>query len=108
MTDKELHGYITSGDMGIPCTDPDVDSGGKILDEDPGGFARQVIKIAESKGIPVSSFPDLTNMLFRLELDETIPGETSNMVEELLNWVLELNNMWELERRRQAEHSSDI
>ena len=67
-----------------------------------------MIKTAESKGIPVSSFPDLTSMLFRLELDETIPGEISSMVEELLNWVLELNDMWEMERRRHAGHSSDI
>ncbi|KPL07147.1 hypothetical protein AMJ86_05630 [bacterium SM23_57] len=108
MVDKEFHEYIESEDIVTRDIEPDIKSGGTPKGMDHGGFARQVIKTAESKGIQIRSFPDLTNMLFRLELDDTIPQEISDIVGELLTWVLELNNIWELERRRHAEHSSDI
>jgi type III secretion system FlhB-like substrate exporter len=108
MMDKELHNYINFEDIETPGSEPDIEFGKTLLGMERAGFARQAIEAAESKGIQIRSFPDLTNLLFRLELDGVIPREISDTVGELLNWILKLKKIWEMERFRQSEDFPDI
>jgi type III secretion system FlhB-like substrate exporter len=54
-------------------------------------FAKQLIEDAEARGILLNDYPDLTNLLYRLEICNSIPEEIGELVSLILEWVREIN-----------------
>ena len=62
-------------------------------------IAKKVIEEADSRGIPLYQYPDLTNLLYRLELDQSIPVEIHQIMSEILDWIFELKQVRDNEQK---------
>ncbi|OGJ86515.1 MAG: hypothetical protein A2487_14865 [Candidatus Raymondbacteria bacterium RifOxyC12_full_50_8] len=67
------------------------DSAPRVTAKGSGRTASEIIRIAREHGIPIKEDPDLLDMLYPLELDESIPPELYAVVAEVLIYVFRLN-----------------
>jgi len=54
-------------------------------------FAKQLIEQAEARGVSLGEYPNLTNLLYRLEIYNSIPEEIGELISLILEWVQEIN-----------------
>ena len=69
------------------------DNAPRIIATGKGYVADKILKLAEEHSIPFCEDPVLTDLLSRLEFEETIPPELYTMVAEVLAYVYQLNSM---------------
>ena len=55
-------------------------------------FASQLIADAGAQDISLDDNPDLTNLLYRLEIYNSIPKEIGEIISQILDWIWELND----------------
>lgn len=63
----------------------------KVTAKGQGRVAEEILRLARDNGIPVHEDPDLVELLYPLELDETIPPELYGVVAELLAYIYRVN-----------------
>ncbi len=64
-----------------------VDEAPKVLAKGEGEIAKQIIKVAEEKGIEIKKDASLVEILSALEIDEFIPLEAYSAVAEILKYI---------------------
>ncbi|MDX1950521.1 MAG: EscU/YscU/HrcU family type III secretion system export apparatus switch protein [Rickettsiales bacterium] len=64
-----------------------VDEAPKVLAKGEGEIAKQIIKIAEEKGIEIKKDASLVEILSALEIDDFIPLEAYSAVAEILKYI---------------------
>jgi type III secretion system FlhB-like substrate exporter len=52
----------------------------------------QLIEEAEAQGTSLNDYPDLTNLLYRLEIYNSIPKDVIDLLSCILDWVREIDD----------------
>ncbi len=73
--------------------DADKGQAPKIIATGKGGFAEEILRVAEENGIPMYEDPTLADLLSKLDLDTEIPAELYTLVAEVLAFVYQLDKM---------------
>lgn len=71
-----------------------------ILAKGHGEVAREIIKLAEQNGIPVTEDETLSSLLSKVQTDEAIPEEAFRLVAEVICWLYFSDKDW-----REKHHS---
>lgn len=71
--------------------DRSKDRAPKVTAKGQGRVAEEILRVARENGVPVREDPDLVELLYPLELDDTIPPELYSVVAELLAYIYRMN-----------------
>lgn len=71
--------------------DLDKDNAPKITAKGKGELAKQIIKIAKEKDIPIKKDEDLVELLTKLEIDQEIPPDMYKAIAEIFAFIYDLS-----------------
>lgn len=66
----------------------------KVVAKGSGYLAEHILKLAKEHGVPVHEDSDLVEVLFKLDLGETIPQELYKAIAEILAYIYVMNNKY--------------
>ena len=76
--------------------DKDIDNAPKVTAKGQEIIAQKIIDIAKEHNIPIKKDPDLTHMLFQLEINQEIPAELYKAVAEIFAFVYDITKEKEI------------